>query len=139
MSPRRPSGTYRPISDYGLIGNCHSAALVALDGSIDWCCLPRFDSAAIFSRILDWDKGGYFQISTRGVRSVSRRYLPGTNILETTFESDTGVAKLTDFMPARPHQDSKELPNVSSNQKVERILECVSGSVHLRCGVPASL
>ncbi len=63
---------YKPISDYGLIGNCHSAALVGLDGSIDWCCLPRFDSDAVFARLLDWRKGGYFRVAPRGVTRVSR-------------------------------------------------------------------
>ena len=53
------------ISDYGLISDMHSCALVSLDGSIDWCCFPRFDSAALFSRILDWRRGGYFQITPR--------------------------------------------------------------------------
>jgi len=77
---------YPPIADYGLISDMHSCALVSRAGSIDWCCFPRFDSAAVFGRILDWRKGGYFRLAPRGVRSVSRRYLPGTNVLETTFQ-----------------------------------------------------
>ena len=128
MRPNRSRDAYKPISDYGLIGDCHSAALVGLDGSIDWCCFPRFDSAAVFSRILDSRIGGYFQVSTLGIGSVTRRYLPGTNILETTFNTDTSVAKLTDFMPTPHHSGPMELREVGPGQ-VLRILECVSGSV----------
>ena len=91
--------SYKPISDYGLIGDLHSAALVATDGSIDWCCLPRFDGAALFGRILDDSKAGYFQIAPLDVRRTSRRYLPATNVLETTFTTGSGTAVLTDFMP----------------------------------------
>ena len=129
MTPRQTGESYKPISDYGLIGNCHSAALVGLDGSIDWCCLPRFDSAAPFSRILDSRRGGYFQVTPSGVRSVSRRYLPGTNVLETTFRTDTGVARLTDFMPTGPHPASGSSGEGSSRHSVERILECTGGTV----------
>ena len=120
---------YPPIADYGLISDMHSCALVSKAGSIDWCCFPRFDSPAVFSRILDWHKGGYFQVAPREVRSVSRRYLPETNILETTFDTDTGVAKLTDFMPVHPHPAPEEPTEESRGRQVARILECVSGNV----------
>ena len=64
---QRPSpNTYKPISDYGVIGDCRSAALVGLDGSIDWCCFPRFDSPSLFAAILDARKGGSFAIAPRG-------------------------------------------------------------------------
>ena len=121
--------TYPPIDNYGLISDMHSCALVSKAGSIDWCCFPRFDSPAVFSRILDWRKGGYFQVAPRQIRSMSRRYLPGTNILETTFDTDTGVAKLTDFMPVHPHPAPDEPTEGSRDRQVARILECVSGSV----------
>lgn len=127
MTDARP---YPPIGDYGLISDMHSCALVSKAGSIDWCCFPRFDSAAVFSRILDWPKAGHFQVAPRGVRSVRRRYLPGTNVLETTFETDTGVAKLIDFMPIHPHSRPEEPLEVGCRQQVARILECVSGNVH---------
>ena len=129
MSFTPPEDTYHPISDYGIIGDCRSAALVGLDGSIDWSCLPRFDSAAIFSRILDWRKGGYFKVAPVGVRSVRRRYIPGTNVLETTFQTDTGEARLTDFMPIDGHSGSEPSPEAGSRQRLLRILECSSGSV----------
>ena len=120
---------YPPIGDYGLISDMHSCALVSKAGSIDWCCFPRFDSPAVFSRILDWQKGGYFQVAPPEVRSVSRRYLPRTNILETTFTTDTGVAKLTDFMPVHPHPAPDQSKEGSRDRRVARILECVSGNV----------
>ena len=127
-TPPPPESRYKPIGDYGLISDMHSCALVARDGSIDWCCFPRFDSPAVFSRIIDWLKGGYVKVAPCGPRSVSRRYLPGTKVLETTFQTDTGVAKLTDFMPTHPHHRPDKPLEVSSRQQVLRILECVSGS-----------
>src|SRR5919106_5205866 len=96
------TSSYPPISDYGLIGDMHSCALVSKSGSIDWCCLPRFDDASVFGRLLDMDKGGYFRLAPSGVRQGSRRYIPKTNVLETTFETDTGRAVLTDFMAIAP-------------------------------------
>ncbi|MFQ5472833.1 MAG: glycoside hydrolase family 15 protein, partial [Dehalococcoidia bacterium] len=124
----KDSGTYPPIADYGLIGDMHSCALVSKAGSIDWCCFPRFDSPALFSRILDWEKGGYFKVAPTGVRSVSRRYQQRTNILETTFETDTGVATLTDFMPTHPHPAPADAHASDRQRRLVRILECVSGS-----------
>ncbi len=122
---------YPPISDYGLIGDLHSAALVSKAGSIDWLCLPRFDSGAVFSRIIDRERGGYFQVAPLGVRSVSRRYLPGTGILETTFATDSGAARLTDFMPTHPHPAPPNMTQTRVRQ-VARILECTSGTVKFR-------
>jgi GH15 family glucan-1,4-alpha-glucosidase len=96
-------GTYPPISDYGIIGAMHTCALVSTAGSLDWMCLPAFDSPSVFGRLLDWNRGGYFQLSPTDVQSVERRYLPGTNVLETTFRTSTGTATLTDFMPVSVH------------------------------------
>ena len=93
---------YPPISDYGIIGAMHTCALVSKVGSIDWFCSPAFDSPAVFGRMLDWDKGGYFQIVPKDLQSVQRRYIPDTNVLETTFTTASGVATLTDFMPVYP-------------------------------------
>ena len=110
-----------------------SCALVSKSGSIDWCCLPRFDSASVFGRILDWQKGGYFQVSPLGVRNVTRRYLPETNVLETTFETDTGVAQLTDFMPIHLNaSDANDLFDARLRNHILRILECTAGSVRFK-------
>jgi GH15 family glucan-1,4-alpha-glucosidase len=92
--------TGRRIEDYGLIGNTHSAALVSRDGSIDWLCLPRFDSAAIFAALLGDESHGSWRICATGSNvRVTRRYRPGTAILETRFETDAGAATVIDFMP----------------------------------------
>jgi len=91
---------YPPINSYGVIGDCHSAVLVAPDGSVDWGCLPDFDSPAIFCRLLDAERGGYFQIApTDNTIPGVQRYLHGSNVLQTRFTSTTGEVVLTDFMP----------------------------------------
>ena len=120
---------YPPIADYGLISDMHSCALVSRDGSVDWCCFPRFDSPSVFGRILDWRKGGHFLLAPRDVRSVTRRYLPETNILETEFQTGGGSATLTDFMPVHPHSKPEQPREVSSRQQIVRTLKCTNGSV----------
>ncbi len=96
---QRPS--YRAISEYGVIGDCRTAALVAPDGAIDWCCLPHFDSPAVFCRLLDAARGGYFQLAPQEVAQATVSYLDGTNMLETIFASQAGRVRLIDFMPVR--------------------------------------
>ena len=90
---------YTPINDYALIGDRHTAALVSRAGSIDWCPLPRFDSPSVFGAILDAEKGGRFAVTPAGRFASTQRYLPDTNVIETTFETESGRATLTDFMP----------------------------------------
>lgn len=90
---------YPPIRDYGLIGDCHGSALVGRDGSIDWCCLGRFDADPIFCRILDETRGGFISVAPSESSSVSRSYLAGTNLLETVFTTSVGDLVVTDFMP----------------------------------------
>ena len=97
--PRDPA--YPPISDYALIGDCHSAALVSRSGSIDWCCLPRFDSDSCFGRLLDWNKGGYFAITPVGPFRVKREYRGESLVLVTTFTTRTGEARVVDFFSMR--------------------------------------
>ena len=92
----------RRIEDYALIGNRHTAALVAIDGSIDWLCVPRFDSPACFAAMLGGEENGRWLISPRGqVKSVRRQYCGDTLILETIFETVDGEAALIDFMPIK--------------------------------------
>ena len=120
--------TYKPIDEYGLIGDMHGSALVGRDGSIDWCCIPRFDSPALFSSILDSSKGGFFKLGPTNVKNVTRRYLPDTNILETSFETATGSGVLIDFMPVHRHSVQPREPlEVTSHQRVVRILRCTVG------------
>jgi GH15 family glucan-1,4-alpha-glucosidase len=85
--------------DYGVIGNCRSAALISSRGSIDWCCLPDFDSSSVFARLLDAEQGGFFEVETEGEYRVSQSYLGRTNILTTRFEGETDGFELIDFMP----------------------------------------
>lgn len=90
----------KPLEDYGLIGNMLSAALVARDGSIDWLCLPHFDSPACFAALLGDESHGHWRIAPHGkVKETLRRYVPDTAVLETRFETRTGVVLLYDFMP----------------------------------------
>src|SRR5437879_6423788 len=92
---------YRPIRDYAIIGDTHTAVLISSEGSIDWACLPHFDSPALFLKILDDNKGGYCSVQPARLQSTSRHYLAGTNILETTFKTASGEMVCTDFMPIR--------------------------------------
>ncbi|HET8906884.1 MAG TPA: glycoside hydrolase family 15 protein [Ktedonobacterales bacterium] len=92
---------YRPIGEYGVIGDCRTAALIAPDGSVDWCCMPHFDSPAIFLRLLDADKGGYFQVAPASGFTSEMAYLPATNVLQTIFSTATGKLRLIDCMPIR--------------------------------------
>lgn len=85
--------------NYGVIGNCKSAALVSQTGSIDWCCLPDFDASSFFGKLLDRDKGGSFAIEPLGDYRISQKYLRRTNVLVTSFKQDNNAFDLIDFMP----------------------------------------
>ena len=103
----------RPIEDYGLIGNMISAALVSRDGSIDWLCLPRFDSCACFAALLGSPDHGRWRIAPAGSDyRVTRRYLPGTAVLETSFETGSGTVTLTDFMPLTNDEEKVDLVRI---------------------------
>src|SRR5579885_1134083 len=83
------------INDYAVIGDCRTAALVSKFGSIEWLCWPRFDSPSIFASILDQERGGFWKIAPEGEYSSTRKYLKDSNVLETTFQTSSGVAVLT--------------------------------------------
>lgn len=116
---------YWAIEDYGVIGDCRTAALVAPNGSIDWLCLPHFDSQAALCRLVDADHGGYFQVRPRHDCDVAMRYLPASNVLESTFMSETGQVKTLDFMPIRKRRSHERVfaslsslaPTASHNQR----------------------
>ncbi|HEY8100675.1 MAG TPA: glycoside hydrolase family 15 protein [Burkholderiaceae bacterium] len=117
---------YPPIKDYAFISDCNNTALVSRYGSIDWCCMPRPDSDSCFGRLLDWDQGGYCSISPTDQHSeISRRYIPGTMILETHFKNAAGEAKLIDFFAMNG--------NNSRNARYDlvRIVEGISGEIEL--------
>lgn len=106
---------YPPIADYALIGDCHGAALVSRAGSIDWCCVPRFDSGACFARLLDWERGGFWEVRPEVDSSTlppSRSYLEGTLVLVTTFNAPGGHARLIDcFTIPREDEDTGRPPH----------------------------
>ena len=103
---------YLPIEDHGIIGNLHTAALVGMDGTIDWLCLPAFDGPSVFASILDDEKGGHFKLAPAwhadGALGRSQQlYLPDTNVLLTRFLSGEGVAEILDFMPIPDGRDDR--------------------------------
>jgi GH15 family glucan-1,4-alpha-glucosidase len=121
--------SYVPIADYAFIGDCHAAALVARDGSIDWCCLPRFDAESVFGRLLDRRRGGYFALTPTGDFTAERRYVEGTLVLETTFSAPGGRARLVDFFSMR--RGGRESPR----REIVRLVEGLEGSVELEATV----
>jgi GH15 family glucan-1,4-alpha-glucosidase len=98
---------YLPIEDHGIIGDLYTAALVGTDGTIDWLCLPDFDSPSVFCSILDDEKGGYFKIRPVQDFHSYQMYLPETNVLLTRFLSREGVAEVLDFMPIEDASETR--------------------------------
>jgi GH15 family glucan-1,4-alpha-glucosidase len=119
--PLAESGDYPPIAAHALIGDMHTAALVALDGTIDWCCMPYFDSASVFGSILDRTRGGFFRIAPTAPHSAEQRYSPRTNVLITAYRLDAGgVVELTDFMPVRPDGSRGPFPEIHRRVRCTR-------------------
>lgn len=116
---------YLPIGDYAVIGDLHTVALVGKNGSIDWCCLPRFDSPSLFGALLDLGKGGFFCIAPSHTSDVhyKQMYLPETNVLLTSFLTAEGVGELTDFMPV------KQVGSAPFRHQIIRSLTVVRGSL----------
>src|SRR5215211_2692827 len=120
---------FHPIADYGLLADCNSAALLSRDGSIDWLCMPRYDSPGIFSRILD-PAAGHWSVRPAGPFEVERRYVPGTLAIETTFTTQAGTVRLLDAMAFTEGQRGHEL-GFDAPHEVLRVVEGVSGRVEL--------
>ena len=114
------------IEDYALIGDCETSALIGVDGSIDWLCLPRFDSDSCFAKLLGSEDNGYWRLAPTQWQSVERRYRPGTLILETTFTTAEGRVRVTDFMPPKP-----------GNSRIVRIVEGLQGRVEMQSELAA--
>jgi hypothetical protein len=123
LAPREDG--YSPIASYAAIGDGRTVALVALDGSVDWLCLPDLDSPAVFAALLDSESGGSFTLRPEAPFGSVRRYLPGTNVLETTFETTTGTVRVTDALtiPAE---------GLSPQRELVRVIETVAGRVPMR-------
>jgi GH15 family glucan-1,4-alpha-glucosidase len=123
------SASYPPIDDYALIGDCRSAGLVSRDGSLDWLCLPRFDSPSIFAAVLDVEKGGRFLVRPLGEFRTERRYLANTNVLETVFRTPTGACVLRDLMSVSSEEDKRA--HLTPEHEVLRELEGLEGEVEV--------
>ena len=125
--------SYKPIENYGVIGDLHTVALIGMDGSIDWCCLPQFDSPSVFASLLDDGKGGHFKISGIDGGQTRQLYHPDTNVLMTYFSNKDGVVLLEDFMPidgingdnARPHSPTivRRLTGIRGSRRMR--MECL--------------
>lgn len=130
---------YKRLEEYGLIGNMHSAALVGRDGAIDWLCMPSFDSPAVFSAILDDEKGGFFSITSDDAHDRRQIYFPETNVLTSRFGGEDSVAQITDFMPIGAHDDTHDPLNGDegrtsrgNERRLVRYVQGVMGETKLR-------
>ena len=123
------AGASTPIADYGLLTDCNGSALVDRAGSIDWLCMPRYDSGALFARLLDPD-AGHWSIRPAGAFEVVRRYVPGSLAIETVFTTDTGTVRLIDVMAAAEGQRGHDL-GFDAPHELLRALEGVEGEVEM--------
>ncbi len=117
------------IGDYALIGDCRAAALVSSGGSLDWLCLPRFDSPSVFAALLDGDRGGSFVVRPTAPFSSKRRYVESTNVLETTFTTERGQVRLLDLMPVASEEDKRK--ELAPEHEVVRRVEGLGGEVEV--------
>lgn len=120
-----PEFRYLPIADHGAIGNLRTAALVGRNGSINWCCMPRFDSPSLFGAVLDARLGGHFAIAPEGGYRADQAYIPETNVLQTTFEAGEGRLRITDWIPVRGDLEGKGQEDVPA--EICRLVECLAG------------
>src|SRR4051812_5973892 len=97
-----------PIADYALVSDCRSAALIHRDGSVDWLCFPRFDGPSVFGRVLD-ASAGHWSIRATGEAEITRRYVPETLVLETTYRTNAGTATVLDGMAVGRNERGHEL------------------------------
>jgi GH15 family glucan-1,4-alpha-glucosidase len=124
------------IADYGLLSDCHTGALVAPDGAVEWLCVPRFDSPSVFGAILDRG-AGRFRLGPRETVPVARRYMPGTNVLETTWATNTGWLVIRDALtigPWRERSDDPHIrppPDLDAERILVRVALCVQGEAEV--------
>jgi alpha,alpha-trehalase len=132
--PIRSHGGYPPLADLGLIGDGATAALVGLDGSIRWMCVPGFDSEPLFCALLDHANGGEFSVAPERLVEARQRYEPDTGVLVTELRSDTGLVQLTDALVLRSGADLTDDAPANRGELV-RSAVVLSGSVRLRVAV----
>ena len=125
------SAHYPAIADYGIIGDCHTIALIGLNGSIDWYCPGRFDAQAVFCRLLDINKGGYYSVAPVGTFSAEHHYLGHTNILETIFTKENAKVRMTDFMPVHRRTETRRGHDVGTSRRILRLVEGLEGAIEL--------
>ena len=125
----KPEPGSQAVANYALLADCNSAALADRDGSIDWLCVPRYDSPAVFGRLLD-PAAGHWSIRPAGEYESERRYLPGTLVLETVFTTDGGSVRLLDAMAFAPGQRHHDL-GFDAPHEVLRSVEGIAGEVEL--------
>jgi GH15 family glucan-1,4-alpha-glucosidase len=129
---------YEAIRDYGIIGDCHTAALVSRYGSIDWYCPKRFDAAAVFCRLLDDAKGGYLMVAPADEFHAERQYVHNANILQTVFTTSQGKVRLTDFMPIHQRTVARRGYDVGTSRRILRLVEMLSGETKMEvCFLPS--
>jgi GH15 family glucan-1,4-alpha-glucosidase len=121
---------FTPISDFALISDCRTAALVSRAGSIDWLCWPHFENSAFFANILDPDRGGYWRLAPKGPAVVKREYLEGTNVLSSIWQG-AGEAEVIDFMPVG------KFDGLVPEHAVIRLIRCTAGEVAFQSVVSA--
>lgn len=126
----KPSGGYLPLEDYGLIGDCASAALVGRDGAVSWLCLPHFDNEAAFCHLLDRDRGGAFVIAPEGLAESRQAYVPDSGILVTEMRGPTGTVRVTDGMTFKQGADLTEGTPVAREELI-RSAVVLEGNVRL--------
>ena len=135
---RAAAPDFHPIGDYGFLSDCHTGALVASDGTVEWMCVPRFDSPSLFGALLDRDAGAY-RLGPRNLRApVSRRYVPGTNVIETSWMTNTGWLLVHDALVLTAGDDEdpedvrgRALGPRDAEHLLVRTVECVHGKVEM--------
>jgi alpha,alpha-trehalase len=136
--PTTIDSPFPPIADYGFLSDCHTCALVASDGSIEWMCLPHFDSPSIFGALLDRGAGSW-RVGPYGIYvPAGRRYIPGTNIIETTWMTPQGWLRVVEALTIGPWHDNKHgsshtrpPTDYDADHLVVRIVECIQGQVQV--------
>ena len=137
-TPSRMDSPFPPIADYGFLSDCHTGALVASDGSIEWMCLPHFDSPSVFGSLLDRGAGSW-RVGPYGLYvPAGRRYIPGTNLIETTWMTPQGWLRVVDALTIGEWHDNKHgsshtrpPTDFDADHLLVRVVECIQGQVQL--------